>query len=232
MRFRGIIAVVFSIAIMASLMGCASFGGGQVSGVNWALAKNGGTASAFSETQAHPASTLINGITSSEGWNEGEGWEAAITAGGGRRRRSSRNNQERNWVIIDLAQPITATNAKIHTINSEEYPAAEFGVSALLVQCETETTLKNKVWVSAERYGKGIGEQDNRIRNNVSGVIDVRFAPVHTQRIRILIYRTNDLTKGEGSDTTLRGLIRLTEIEVYGTGKQEKRDELENLFGK
>ncbi len=44
MRFTGFVTVCFSALILASLMGCASFGGGQIAGINWALAKNGGKA--------------------------------------------------------------------------------------------------------------------------------------------------------------------------------------------
>ncbi len=231
MRFTGFIAVCFSTIILTSLLGCAAIGGGQISGINWALAKNGGKVTAFSEGQEHPVSTLINGITSSEGWNEGEGWQAPVTVAGVRRRGSGRSGRERNWVIIELDQPATVSNIKIHTIDSEEFPARDFGVSNLLVQCEIESALREKLWVSAERFGKGMGEQDNVIRNNASGVIDVRFEPVYTQRVRLLIYRTNDLARSESNSQSLSGLIRLTEIEVYGTGKQKSRDELENIFG-
>ena len=231
MRYASFIAVCFSIVMLVSLLGCASMGGGQISGVNWALAKNGGKVTAFSEESEHPVSTLINGVTSSEGWNEGEGWQAPMIVAGTRRRGSGRSEEERSWVIVELAQPTTVSSVKIHTIDSEEFPARDFGVSSLLIQCEVESALKDKLWVSAERFGKGMGEQDNVIKNNASGVIDVKFEPVNTQRVRVLIYRTNDLARSESDSKSLSGTIRLTEIEVYGTGKHKSRDELENLFG-
>ena len=106
MRFTGFIAVCFPIVIVASLLGCASFSGGQISGINWALEKNGGKVTAFSEEADHPASALINGITSSEGWSEGEGWQAPIIVTGSRQRDSGRSEQEKNWLIIELAQPV------------------------------------------------------------------------------------------------------------------------------
>ena len=222
--------VCFSIVIMASVLGCASFGGGQISGINWALEKNGGRASAFSEEPDHTASTLVNGITSSEGWDQGEGWQASITATSrARGRQARRDEMERNWVIIDLAQPVTVNQAKVFTIDSEAYPARDYGVSDLLVQYELETASREMIWVNAERFGKKVGEQDNTIRDNVRGVIDVKFKPANTQRIRILMYGTNDMTQVEGG-TSREGTIRLTEIEVYGTGKPGTRDELEMLF--
>lgn len=233
MRFAGFTLVCFSTIILVSILGCATFGGGQVSGINWALAKNGGRVSAFSEESDHPASTLNNGITSSDGWGQGEGWQAPITttSGAGRGRQARRNEMERSWVIVELAQPVTVTNVKIYTIDSEEFPAKDFGVSDLLVQYEMETASKEMIWVSADRYGKGVGEQDNIIRDNVFPVIDVKFSPVNTQKVRILIYRTNDLARVEGA-TAREGMIRLTEVGVYGMGKFEGRDELEMLFEK
>ena len=88
---------------------------------------------------------------------------------------------------------------------------------------------KEMIWVNAERYGKKVGEQDNTVRDNVRSVVDVKFKPVNTQRVRILIYSTNDLKPVEGGRSR-EGLIRLTEIEVYGMGRPGGRDELEMLF--
>ena len=233
MRFTGFIAIGFSVAVLVSLMGCASIGGGQISGINWALAKNDGRVSVFSDDPEHPAATLINGVTSSADWNKGEGWQAPITVSGSRRRRGSgRDDLERNWVIVELAQPVTVNSVKVHTIDSAEYPAESFGVSSILVQYEFVSPLKDKLWISAERFGKGISAQDDRIEDNTSGVIDVKFKPVNTSRIRVLIYRTNDLARTTDDSRSLAGTIRLIEVEVYGIGKHEKRDELEDLFGK
>jgi len=231
MRFASFILVCFLTVILASVLGCASFGGGQVSGINWALAKNGGRASAFSEEPDHPASTLVNGITSSKGWDQGEGWQAPITVSGSitRGRQARRDEMERNWVTIELAQPVLVSQVKVYTVDSEQYPARDFGVSDVLIQYELETASKEMIWVNAERYGKKVGEQDNTVRDNVRGVIDVKFQPVNTQRIRLLIYSTNDLSKIEGGQS-MEGAIRLTEVEVYGTGRPESRDELEMLF--
>ena len=234
MRFSGFVFACFSVVLAVSLLGCATVGGGQISGVNWALARNGGRVSVFTEEPDHPGSTLINGITSSDAWDQGEGWQAPInrSSSGHQSRSARRNEQQRNWVIIELSQPITVNNVRIYTIDSEKYPAREFGVSDLLVQYESETALKEKLWVSAERYGKGISDQDNIIRNNINGVIDVRFKPVHTQRIRVLIYGTNDMKVSKDNSGVKEGTIRLIEIEVYGSGKHKERDELESMLGK
>ena len=125
--------------------------------------------------------------------------------------------QERNWVIVELAQPVTVTHVKIHTVDSEQYPAKDFGVSHLLVQYESETSVyKEKIWVNADRYGKGVGSRNNIVQDNVKGIIDVRFEPVKTKRIRVILYGTNDMARSEVNRRGRTGTIRLTEIEVYG----------------
>lgn len=212
MRVINVILVCLSTVIFASFLGCAILGGERkFSGTNWALAENGGRVYAFDEDPGHPASTLINGITSSQGWDQGEGWQASIvlaprevfndTQG----RMLLRPDPDHNWVVVEFAQAVTVHGVSIYTIDSEKYPARDFGVSDLLVQYEVESLDKAMFWVDVERYGKRLGQHDSRVRNNVEGVINVRFKPVNTHRICILIHRTNDL----------EGTIRLTEIEVY-----------------
>ena len=224
------------ILILSSIMGCALWGV-RDSGVNWALKEKGGKVTASSEDPGHPASTLNNAITSSEKWDEGEGWQISPgSSGRGERgfgagsqgRRGSDSGQNRNWVIIELAQPVTVTHVKIHTIDSKKYPAKDFGVSHLVVQYESLSTLGEPLWINADRQGKGVGDRNNIIQGNVSGVIDVKIAPIKTKRIRVIIYGTNDMDSSEGSGggrnfgrgrgrgRNVSGTIRLTEIEVYG----------------
>jgi len=224
MKSTNLILACLLILGLSAILGCAFLAGGQASGINWALKENGGKVTAFSENPGHPASTLNNGITSSENWNQGEGWQASMGAGAGfGRQRGGVRGQGRNWVIIELPNPVTVTHVKIHTIDSQQYPAKDFGVSYLLVQYEGETSIdKEKIWVGADRYGKGVGAKDNIVRDNVKGVINVRFVPIRTKRIRVLIYGTNDMSSsvgsrgGRGGSRGRGGTIRLTEIEVYG----------------
>ena len=231
MRLTSFILVCLSTIVLASFLGCATLGGGQVSGINWALEKNGGRVTVFSEDPDYPAAKLIDGVTSSEGWSQGEGWQAPITLASSSRSRDARRNElQNNWIEIELANPAVVNHVVIHTVDSEEFPARDFGVSDLLVQYETETALKDKIWVNAERYGKGVGERDNIIRDKVRGVIDVRFKPATTIRIKVLIIRTNDLKQVEGAGKTKEGIARLTEIQVFGTGSIEGRDELDVMF--
>jgi len=239
MKSSSFILICFVAILSLSIFGCATTGvsgggGSQPSGVNWVLAKNGGRATAFNEEPEHPASTLIDGVTSSDGWDQGAGWQASITSttGGRRSARTVRDEEERNWVIIEFSQPVTVNQTRIYTVDSEKYPAAKFGVSDLLVQYELKTAAGDLIWANVNRPGKGIGDQNNTIRNNTSGVIDVRFEPVNTQKIRVLIYNTNDMIRSTDSSKSMEGFIRLTEIETYGSGKMKERDKLDELFEK
>ncbi|HGE69817.1 TPA: hypothetical protein ENX78_03205 [Candidatus Poribacteria bacterium] len=230
MKVRWLVIILALTVSLTFFIGCATMGGGQISGVNWALAKNGGRVTAFSEEPEHPASTLINGITSADNWDQGEGWQASMLASGVTRSvRDQRDEMERNWVEIELSQPITANEVKIYTVDSQKYPAAKFGVSDVLVQYQLKTSTNELIWANVKRPGKSLGDQGSIIRDNKSGVITVRFEPVNTQKIRVLIFGTNDITRSEDGRTR-EGTIRLTEIEVYGSGKQKSRSEVDSLF--
>jgi hypothetical protein len=230
MLFRRFAIAGFAIIMVITAIGCANMGGGQISGVNWALAKNGGRVSAFSEEPNYPASAVIDGITKPDWDKEGAGWQAQITVGGmARSSRAQRDEQEKNWIVVELSQPITVNEVRIYTADSEKYPASKFGISDLLVQYEMKTATNDLIWANTKRPGKGIGDQDNAIRNNLNGVINARFEPVTTQKIRVLIYSTHDL-KSTPDGKSREGVIRIAEIEVYGSGKQKQRSEVDNLF--
>ncbi len=245
--------------------------------VNYALPENGGMILVSQDNPDHPASTLANGVVSSESWDKGEGWEARFDGsyeyggymevgereqlavfsrgGGATRPREDANQMDYNsrnlygggldgtsssalgWVVINLAEEKLVTRVIVHTVDSEKYPASQYGVSDFAVQYWTPHA---KGWKSVDRIGKKIGEQHNSIRNNKQGRVVVRFKPVRTPRIRLLIRLTNDTETYNTRRTTgyvrgmlsririrdMRGTIRLTEIEVYGF---EKRDEVASV---
>lgn len=240
--------------------------------VNYALPENGGVVLVSENNPDHLASTLTNGIVSSENWDRGEGWEARfdgeyeyggymevgereqLTAFsmGGRATRSRADTNRRDyggvdlygsgidstgssavgWAVIQLAEEELVTRVIVHTVDSEKYPASQYGISDFAVQYWTPYA---KGWKHVDRIGKKIGEQHNSIRNNKEGRIVVRFKPVRTSRIRLLIRLTNDtetydkrrsvgFVRGIYSRISLRsmrGTIRLTEIEIYGLEKKD-----------
>jgi hypothetical protein len=231
MVFRHFAVLCFAIILAVAMMGCASMGGGRISGVNWALANNGGRVSAFSEDTGYPASALIDGVTAPKDWDkEGSGWQALVSMSGVTRSvRTQRDEQERNFVMIEFPQPVTVNEVRIYSVDTEKYPASKFSVSDVLIQYEMVTANKDVLWANVKRPGKGIGDQDDAIRNNIKGVINARFDPVTTSKIRLLIYATNDISMSEDGKSR-EGAIRIAEIEVYGSGKQKSRKEVDALF--
>ena len=245
--------------------------------VNYALPENGGVVYVSDDNPNHPASTLANGIASSENWDQGEGWEAqfdgeyeyggyiepgereqlAVFSGGGRGTRQSQDTNQIDpnsgdlygggvdgtaasavgWAVIQFAEEELVTRVIVHTVNSEKYPANQYGISDFAVQYWTPHA---NSWKSVDRIGKKIGEQHNSIRNNKEGRVVVRFKPVRTSKIRLLIRLTNDTeTYGKRRSIgythgmlsyirlrSMRGTIRLTEIEIYGL---EKKDEVASM---
>lgn len=245
--------------------------------VNYALPENGGMILVSQDNPDHPASTLTNGIVSSENWDKGEGWEARFDGsyeyggymevgereqlatfsmgGNAARQRDNANQMDYNsrnlygggidgtsssalgWAVINFAEEKLVTRVIVHTVDSEKYPAKQYGVSDFVVQYWTPHA---NGWKNVDRVGKKIGEQHNSIRNNKQGRVVVRFKPVRTPRIRLLIRLTNDTetynirrsigyVRGMLSRVRIRdmrGTIRLTEIEVYGF---EKRDEVASV---
>jgi ketosteroid isomerase-like protein len=244
--------------------------------VNYALPENGAVIFVSQDNSDHPASTLTDGVVSSENWDKGDGWEvrfdgeyeyggymevgereqlAALNMGGRATRQRDNANQtdysrdlyggglasntssEVGWVIIQLTEEELVTRVIVHTVDSEKYPANQYGVSDFAVQYWTPHA---HGWKSVDRIGKKIGEQHNSIRNNKQGRVAVRFKPVRTSRIRLLIRLTNDTETYDRRRSigyvrgmlsrlnirSMRGTIRLTEIEIYGL---EKKDEIASV---
>ena len=197
--------------------------------VNYALPENGGRVYVSQNNPDHPASTLTNGIASSENWDKGEGWEskfdgeyeyggyiepgereqlAVFSRGGGTTRRNEDTNQIDDnsgdlygggiqgtassavgWAVIQFAEEELVTRVIVHTVDSEKYPASQYGISDFAVQYWTPHA---NAWKHVDRIGRKIGDQHNSIRNNIQGRVVVRFKPVRTSKIRLLIRLTND----------------------------------------
>jgi len=216
--------------------------------INLALASNGAKVTVSQDNPDHPASTLINGVTSSENWDKGEGWELKcdnVTIAdfsqneqnpfsyrnsepddslsyGIRVQASNGMSTPLGWVVIELPEKKTVNRMVVYTIDSKEYPADKFGVSYLMLQYWTEASLESEVtgWKVVDRIGGGEGQKGNVIRNNKKGVISIRFQPVKTQKMRLAIWWTND--SKIRSRQYANGTIRLVEVEIYGYEGEKK----------
>jgi hypothetical protein len=219
--------------------------------VNLALASNGAKVTVSEDNPDHPGSTLINGITSSENWEQGEGWELKYDNGlmenteqnipglvnpdeppdpndpssyGIKIQTNIGMNTPLGWVIIELPEKKIVNRMIVYTIDSEKYPAENFGVSHLVLQYWNEASLESEVigWKIINRIGKFKGQAGESIRNNKNGVIPIRFQPVKTQKMRLAIWWTNDSKLH--SHQYITGTIRLLEVEIYGYESEKSKD--------
>ncbi len=257
------------VFMLASLVGCikgksvvdfVKEGGLESKGlVNLALPDSGARIKVSQDNPSHPASTLNNGITSSENWDQGEGWESEYSGRFSRGRYlvygaedpymaeergfdgsydagdvdwrglrlQSRGGRSTNtalgWVIIEFPEKKLVNRAVIYTIDSQKYPASKFGVRDVAIQYWNDIV---NAWASAERIGRVRGQTTNAIKDNEKGVINFRFEPVETPRMRFVIRWTNDSQQRRlGYYMHSKGTVRLTEIEVYGYEKEEVDEE-------
>ena len=244
--------------------------------VNYAHPDSGSVMTVSKENETHRSSTLFNGVTDSNLWDQGEGWkvdfsgrynygqytgygERAWVAGQAMReqsrldmmqgRRSDREDSRINpkqfenndyktrglsgidtyggdtasamaWLVFEIPEKRLINRVIVHTIDSIKYPAKKYGVSDFIVQY---WTLQAKGWQNVDRMGKKVGDQHDSIRNNTRGKITVRFRPIETTKIRIVIRLTNDSKRrkqGMARSEFLTGTVRLLEVEIYGLEKK------------
>ena len=244
-----------------SLLQFVKEGGLETTGlVNLALASNGARVIVSEDNPEHPAATLTNGITASERWNQGEGWEYLYEGRFARGRyvaygmedpdlagdrgfnesydpgdvewRGLRLQTRRGsvdtalgWVIVEFPEKKTVNRMVIYTIDSDEYPAAKFGVRDLSLQFWNDSVGS---WASVDRIGKGRGQTGNAVHGNESGVMTVRFQPLETSKMRLVVRWTNDSNDyTRGYYTYANGTIRLLEVEIYGYEQEDVENEMQ-----
>jgi hypothetical protein len=198
--------------------------------VNYALKSNGAEVRVFQENYDHPSSTLINGVTNPDLWDQGEGWEQSYEINyefffeDGQVSAAKPAVVSLGWAIVDLPQPKELNRIIIHTLDSRKYPGMTYSVRKLIVQyMPNDHGLSQAGWFGIERTDRALGQPMNGVRGNTDGVIDIRFKPVVTRSIRITIQSTNDLKRQRA--TSYVGNIRLIEIELYGTERISETEE-------
>ena len=244
--------------------------------VNYARPENGALLYVSEDNADYPASALTDGVTSTENWDNGAGWQThfegpyvygqyagpgenqwfaeralrgpnqiAITGDGQiyvRQRPRLQTFEDGDyktrgisvmgyggpvasamgWVIIELPTEKLVTRVIVHTVDSEQYPAAKHGVRDFVVQY---WPTQSGGWQNVERLNKKVGRQHDSVRGNKQGRVVVRFRPVKTSKFRLVVRWTNDTEMYQKTrfNRYVRGTVRLTEIEIFGL---EKRDEI------
>ena len=178
--------------------------------INFALLNKGAAAEASQYLPNHLPEEVIDGDISSETWDEGSGWGCTLE-----HLRTSDLNR-RPYVRINLPEPVDIRQIVMYTIDSEQYPAAKYGLKDYRIE----------YW-----HGTGWGliptgdtkDRQYTARDNTKGkrVHDIR-GKVFAQHIRLVPVSTNDTERvyqymsREKPVYEVKGLGRVMELEVWG----------------
>jgi len=118
-----------------------------------------GTATASSSYPGRPPDEAIDGITDSELWDSGQGWNDGTL------------DAWPDTLTVTFDAPAPVGRVRVHTLGSAQYPAAEFGIRDADVQ------------VRAGGEWRTVGE----LRGNDRGVVDVAFPAVEADAVRLAV---------------------------------------------
>jgi peroxiredoxin len=219
---RTLVLLVF----LLMLSGCAVFQKigslGAREQVNYALAKNGATVTASNITPGRDLNTVINGITSSDEWDNGEGWECRF----GRQRPDNvgwnrldpRTVMEYGsaWLEVQFKGEKIINKVTVYTLDSTKYPASRYGIKEAWLQ-----VWKEYGWTNVgEIQGGDITSKANLDRKPAGGKILFKFEPVKTDKIRFVVFQSNDVEAVGGGWSSDRksenSVARVIEIVVTG----------------
>jgi hypothetical protein len=155
-------------------------------GVNWALAKNGGRASASSEHASAAgkwsASGVIDGIRDDTEWSVGHGWASQSAVP--------------QWIQIDLAKPRDIATFAVVTYQAKAgtETAAKWGVKDYTIE----------VWDAAARQWKKVVEENRgrTMKNRVHRLAQ----PIRVEKFRVVVSQS---ASGDG-------IARLLQVEAWG----------------
>ena len=183
--------------------------------VNFALSRNGATAEASQSVPNHRAAEIIDGDTNSETWDEGSGWGSSLE-----HLRTSDLNK-RPYVSVTLAKPVDIRKIVMWTIDSEKYPAPQFGLKDYRIE----------YW-----HGTGWGlipsgdarDKQYTARNNTKGkqVHEIRQRLI-ASKVRLVPVSSNDTVRnyqhmaGKRPVYDVEGIARVMELEVWGYAAPE-----------
>jgi len=228
--------------------------------INLALVSNGTKVTVSKDNPDHPSSTLINGVTSSENWDNGEGWELKCDNVpiinynnydqsmqnplnpnrtpepddslnyGIRVQASNGIASPLGWVVIEFPEKKTVNRMIVYTIDSEKYPANKFGVSHLVLQYWTEATLESEV--TGWKVIDLIGNAKGKTGNIIRDNKN-GVIPIRFQPVKTQKMRLAIWWTNDSklhSHQYITGAIRLVEIEIYGY-EGEKSKNVETVSG-
>jgi len=178
--------------------------------INFALLSKGATAEASQSVENHLPEEVIDGDTSSDTWDEGSGWGCSLE-----HLRTSDLNK-RPYLQVNLVQRVDIRRIVMHTINSEEFPAAKYGLKDYRIEYWHGTGWEQIL------TGNMVDRQYTA-RDNTKGVRthDIQGRLV-AQKIRLVPVSSNDTHRqyqymgGRRPVYEVEGIARVMELEVWG----------------
>ena len=183
--------------------------------INFALNRNGAIAEASQSVPNHRAAEIIDGDTNSETWDEGSGWGSSLE-----HLRTSDLNK-RPYVSVTLAKPVDIRKIVMWTVDSEKYPAPQFGLKDYRIE----------YW-----HGTGWGlipsentkDKQYTARDNTKGkrVHEIRQRLI-ASKVRLVPVSSNDTVRnyqhmaGKRPVYEVEGIARVMELEVWGYAAPE-----------
>lgn len=186
---------------------------------NYALFSHGAKAKASSESPGHPAFAAIDGDTSSErGWREwgdarrdllpwttlrGDRWvrfydvfadlEWYHWTERGKQQAYKQKLRESPTLTVFFSQKTRIDTVIIYTIDSDRYPATEYGINTYWLRCKKGKVFKTILKVKNNKQGKRIH----------------RFKPVYTDAIQVKVIETNQIVRlRHDSDHPIRQIYK------------------------
>ena len=213
--------ITISLALLLAITGCKSqtlqehLFEPPLPLTNFALSRNGATAEASQSAPNHRPEEVIDGDTNSETWDEGSGWASSLE-----HLRTSDLNK-RPYVSVTLPKPVDIRKVVVWTIDSEQYPAQQFGLKDYRIE----------YW-----HGTGWGlipsgdtkDKQYTARNNTKGKrVHAVQQRLIAQKVRLVPVSSNDTVRnyqhmaGKRPVYEVEGLARVLELEVWGYAAPE-----------
>ncbi len=183
--------------------------------INFALSRNGATATASQSVENHLPREVIDGDTTSETWDEGSGWGCSLE-----HLRTSDLNK-RPYVLVELARAVDIRRIVVWTIDAAQYPANEFGLKDYRIE----------YW-----HGTGWGlvpsgdtkDKQYTARNNTKGrrTHQIRQRLI-ASKVRLVPVSSNDTVRnyqhmaGKRPVYDVKGIARVMELEIWGYAAPE-----------
>lgn len=206
----------------AHLLGCASLSGPGVTYVDYAHADQGATVITSGRDGSRTGAGLINGVSDSNQWAKGEGWQVTWERKRYKQGWSSWSAEDRlsrgaAWAEIRLDRPRRINRVVIHGLDTPTHPFEAYKEGALQVRRAADLP---GMWTTIGRIENHKVIVPGRRANTVSGKTTFRFNTTEVDAVRFIVYEMSGATTSDQQTYATRSqtnTISLLEIEVTGT---------------